>query len=103
MMILSVADGLLFTSILTCLGIIGIFINGNNILAMLMSVELIMLAINTNLLIFSRYWQDLAGQILVFFVLIVAAIKIVIGLVLLMLLFKQAKPVTLEQMHRLKG
>jgi NADH-quinone oxidoreductase subunit K len=103
MTVLTLTDYLLFTTILFGLGVIGIFMNRKNILVILMCIELILLAVNTNCLAFSRYWQDCTGQILVFFILVVAAIKTAIGLVILMLLYKKSHTIAIDKMNILQG
>jgi NADH-quinone oxidoreductase subunit K len=100
---LSLTDYLIFSTILFSLGIVGMFINRKNVLITLMCIELILLAVNTNFIAFSRYWQDLTGQILVFFILVVAAIKTAIGLVILMLLFKKTHTIAIDKMNILHG
>jgi NADH-quinone oxidoreductase subunit K len=100
---LTLTDYLMFSSILFGLGFAGIFINRKNMLINLMCIELILLAVNTNFIAFSRYWQDLSGQIIVFFILVVAAIKTAIGLVILMLLFKKNHTIAIDKMNILRG
>lgn len=100
---LTLSDYVLFSAALFGLGLAGIFIHRKNILMLLMCIELMLLAINTNFLAFARYWQDLTGQILVFFILIVAAIKTAIGLVILMLLIKKHYSASIDDLNILQG
>ena len=71
MLSLSLAHYLVFGAILFAIGVVGIFLNRKNIIVLLMSIELMLLAVNTNFIAFSRYLDDLAGQVFVFFILTV--------------------------------
>ena len=70
---------------------------------MLMAIELILLAVNFNLIVFSRILGDSVGQIMVFFIMTVAAVESAIGLAILILLFKKLKSVAISDVGRLKG
>lgn len=94
---------LIFSAALLSIGIAGIFINRKNIILLLMCIELILLAVNTNFVAFSRYWGDTEGQIFVFFVLTVAAAEAAIGLAILVLFFRQHKTINVEKLDSLKG
>ncbi len=83
---INLSSYLILSSIIFCIGLAGIFINRTNILMLLMCVELILLAVNTNFIAFSHYLNDTAGQIFVFFILTVAAAEVVIGLAILVLM-----------------
>jgi NADH-quinone oxidoreductase subunit K len=87
---------------LFALAIIGIFINRRNLIVMLMCIELMLLAINTNFVAFSHYRGNLDGQVFVFFILTVAAAESAIGLAILILLFRNFKTVATEQLKQLK-
>ena len=94
---------LVFSSIIFGFGVTGIFINRKNIIVLLMSIELILLAINTNFISFSKYHNDISGQIFVFFILTVAAAEVAIGLSILVILFGTRKTINIEELNLLKG
>jgi NADH-quinone oxidoreductase subunit K len=89
--------------ILFLLGIWGIFLNRKNILIMLMSIELMLLAVNFNLVVFSVYLDDLLGQVFALFVLTVAAAESAIGLALLVVYYRVRGSIAVEFMNLLKG
>lgn len=97
------SDYLIFSAILLCIGIMGILINRKNIIVLLMSIEIILLAVNTNFLVFSRLWQDLNGQIFVLFILTVAAAEAAIGLAILVILFRKKSSINIDDFNELKG
>lgn len=94
---------LLVSAALFGIGVAGIVFNRQNLIVLLMAIELILLAVNTNLIAFSHYLQDISGDIFVFFILAVAASEAAIGLALLVLLFRRRGSVTVEAIHSLKG
>lgn len=94
---------LIVAAILFGLGMAGIVINRKNIIALLMCIELILLAVNTNFIAFSHFHHDIAGQVFVFFILAVAAAEAAIGLAILMVLFKQRGTINVTAMDSLKG
>ena len=94
---------LIVSAVLFGLGMAGIVINRQNIVALLMSIELILLAVNTNFVAFSYYLQDSAGQIFVLFILAVAAAEAAIGLAILMVLYRQKGSVNTAVISDLKG
>ena len=85
------------------IGIFGILLNRRNLILMLMAIELILLAVNFNLIVFSRILGDSVGQIMVFFIMTVAAVESAIGLAILILLFKKLKSVAITDVGKLKG
>ena len=87
-MILSLWHFLVLGAMLFSLSIIGIFLNRKNLIVLLMAIELMLLAVNTNFVAFSHYLGDMHGQIFVFFILTVAAAESAIGLAILVLLFR---------------
>lgn len=89
--------------ILFSIAVMGIFLNRRNLLVLLMSIELMLLAINMNFIAFSHYFGDIAGQIFVFFILTVAASETAIGLGILMILFRKIRSVRADDMDSLKG
>ena len=91
------------SSLLFIIGLAGIIINRKNIITLLMSIELILLAVNTNFIAFSRYLDDASGQIFVFFILTVAAAEAAIGLAILLLVFRNRRTIEVESLDTLKG
>jgi NADH-quinone oxidoreductase subunit K len=94
---------LIVGAILFALGIVGVFLNRKNLIVLLMAIELILLAVNTNFVAFSHYLNDPAGQIFVFFVLTVAAAESAIGLAILVALFRNLSTIDVEELDSLKG
>lgn len=94
---------LVFSAILFGLSVVGIMINRKNIVMILMCIELMLLAVNTNFIAFSHYFTDVAGQIFVFFILTVAAAEAAIGLAIILLYFRQQGTIDVDTMHALKG
>lgn len=100
MVILS--DYLIFSAFLLVIGLTGIFINRRNIILLLMCIEIILLSVNTSFISFSKYMDNLSGQIFVFFILTVAAVEAAIGLAILVTLFRNKKTVDVEKINVLK-
>ena len=94
---------LILGAILFALSIVGIFLNRKNVVILLMSIELLLLAVNTNFVAFSYYLQDMAGQVFVFFILTVAAAESAIGLAILIVLFRNRRSINVEDLDSLKG
>ena len=92
-----------FSSSLFLLGIWGIFLNRKNIIVMLMSIELMLLAVNCNFLVFSMYIDDVLGQVFSLFILTVAAAELSIGLALLVIYYLALGTVAVEFINLLKG
>jgi NADH-quinone oxidoreductase subunit K len=92
-----------FSSILLVIGLTGMFINRKNIIILLMCIELVLLAVNTNFIAFSRYTGDHTGQVFVFFILTVAAVEAAIGLAILVIFFRSRNTISVEKMNDLKG
>jgi NADH-quinone oxidoreductase subunit K len=90
-------------AILFALSVIGIFLNRKNLIVLLMAIELMLLAVNTNFVAFSHYLGDMQGQIFVFFILTVAAAESAIGLAILVLLFRNRFSVNVDELNSLKG
>lgn len=90
-------------AILFTLGILGIFLNKKNVIVILMSVELILLAVNINLVTFSTHLGDLVGQIFSIFVLTVAAAEAAIGLAILVIFFRNRGSIAVEDINAMKG
>lgn len=102
-MTLSLAHFLALGAILFTLSVIGIFLNRRNIIVMLMSIELMLLAVNMNFVAFSHFLGDAAGQLFVFFILTVAAAEAAIGLAILVALFRKLETVDADELDTLKG
>ena len=90
-------------AVLFALSVIGIFLNRKNLIVLLMAIELMLLAVNTNFVAFSHYLDDMQGQIFVFFILTVAAAESAIGLAILVLLFRNRSSVNVDELNSLKG
>lgn len=88
---------------LFALSIIGIFLNRKNLIVLLMAIELMLLAVNTNFVAFSYYLNDINGQVFVFFILTVAAAESAIGLAILVLLFRNKSTIDVQELDALKG
>lgn len=94
---------LILSAALFGIGVAGIVFNRQNLIVLLMAIELILLAVNTNLIAFSHYLNDISGDIFVFFILTVAASEAAIGLALLVLLFRNRGTIDVDKLHSLKG
>lgn len=94
---------LILGAIIFCLGLLGLVINRKNVLILLMCVELLLLAVNMNFVALAHYFQDLAGQIFVFFILAVAAVEAAIGLAILIVLFRSRHSIEIDALNRLEG
>jgi NADH-quinone oxidoreductase subunit K len=94
---------LIVAALLFTIGVFGIFINRKNVIVILMSIELILLAVNINLVAFSAYLGDLAGQVFALFVLTVAAAEAAIGLAILVVYFRNRGTIAVEDINLMKG
>jgi NADH-quinone oxidoreductase subunit K len=90
-------------AVLFTLGIFGIFLNRKNVIIILMSIELILLAVNINLVAFSSFLGDIAGQIFALFVLTVAAAEAAIGLAILVVYYRNRGSIAVEDVNLMKG
>ena len=100
---IALSDYLILSAIVFCIGLAGIFINRTNIIMLLMCVELILAAVNTNFIAFSYYGNDVAGQRVVFFILTVAAAEVAIGLAILTLMYRNRGSIDVDVTNSLKG
>ena len=100
---IALSDYLILSAFVFCIGLAGIFINRTNIIMLLMCVELILAAVNTNFIAFSYYSSDVAGQIFVFFILTVAAAEVAIGLAILTLMYRNRGSIDVDVTNSLKG
>lgn len=94
---------LVVASLLFTLGVCGIFLNRKNVITILMSIELILLAVNINFVTFSVHLQDLTGQIFAMFVLTVAAAEAAIGLAILVIHFRNRGSIAIEDVSAMRG
>jgi NADH-quinone oxidoreductase subunit K len=94
---------LTLAAIIFVIGIVGIFLNRKNVIIILMSIELILLAVNINLVSFSIYLQNLVGQVFTMFILTVAAAEAAVGLAIIVLYYKNKGSIDVEQISSLKG
>ena len=94
---------LFLATIIFTIGVIGIFLNRKNVIIILMSIELILLAVNINLVSFSIFTQDLTGQIFTMFILTVAAAEAAIGLAIIVVYYRNKGSIRVEDINSLKG
>ena len=94
---------LTLSAIIFTIGIFGIFLNRKNVIVILMSIELILLAVNINLVSFSIYTQNLLGQIFTMFILAVAAAEAAIGLAIIVVYFRNKGSIKIEDISSMKG
>ncbi len=100
---ISLTDYLVVGAILFSLSLAGMVMNRNNLIVLLMSVELMLLAVNMNFIAFASFLQDSAGQIFVFFILAVAAAETALGLAILIILFRTRQSINVTDLDALKG
>ena len=93
----------LLSALLFSIGMLGIFLNRRSILIILMSIELLLLSVNINLVAFSAFHQNITGQIFTMFVLTVAAAEAAIGLAILVVFFRNKGSIKVEDTQQLKG
>ncbi|MEP0391403.1 MAG: NADH-quinone oxidoreductase subunit NuoK [Erythrobacter sp.] len=102
-MTIGIEHYLVVGAILFVLGVLGIFLNRKNVIVILMSVELILLAVNINLVAFSAFMNDLTGQIFAMMVLTVAAAEAAIGLAILVIYYRRQGTIAVDDAARMKG
>jgi NADH-quinone oxidoreductase subunit K len=100
---LSLSHFLILGAILFAISVVGIFLNRKNVIILLMAIELMLLAVNTNFIAFSHYLGDISGQVFVFFILTVAAAESAIGLAILVALFRNLQTINVDDLDNLKG
>lgn len=100
---IALSDYLMVAAILFGLGMAGILINRKNIITLLMSIELMLLAVNTNFVAFSHYLGNITGQVFVFFILTVAAAEAAIGLAIMVVLFRRRGTIEVQELDQLRG
>jgi NADH-quinone oxidoreductase subunit K len=100
---LTLAHFLTLGAVLFAISVAGIFINRKNVLILLMCIELMLLAVNMNFVAFSRFLDVMDGQVFVFFILTVAAAEAAIGLAILVVLFRNRRSISVDDIADLKG
>ncbi len=100
---ITITHFLVLGAILFSLAVAGIFMNRKNLIVLLMSIELMLLAVNINFIAFSYYLNDLAGQVFVFFILTVAAAEAAIGLAILVIVFRNRGTINVQDLNEMKG
>ena len=103
MLTIGLGHYLTVAAVLFALGIFGIFLNRKNVIVILMSIELMLLAVNINLVAFSAALNDLVGQVFALFVLTVAAAEAAIGLAILVVYFRNRGSIAVEDINLMKG
>ncbi|MBI2239818.1 MAG: NADH-quinone oxidoreductase subunit NuoK [Magnetospirillum gryphiswaldense] len=103
MFTIGLAHYLTVAAILFTLGVFGIFLNRKNVIIIMMSIELMLLAVNLNMVTFSSYLNDLVGQVFTLFILTVAAAEAAIGLAILVVFFRNRGTIAVEEISQLKG
>ncbi len=94
---------LVAAALLFVIGVFGIFVNRKNVIVILMSIEMILLAVNINFAAFSAYLHDISGQILALFVLTVAAAEAAVGLAILVTFFRNRGDISVDDVNVMKG
>jgi NADH-quinone oxidoreductase subunit K len=100
---IALSDYLVLGGILFSISVAGIFLNRKNVIVLLMCIELMLLAVNTNFIAFSHFLNDTTGQVFVFFILTVAAAEAAIGLAILVVLFRNRGTINVQDLDSLKG
>jgi NADH-quinone oxidoreductase subunit K len=103
LLIIGVQHYLILAAILFTIGVFGIFLNRKNVIVILMSIELMLLAVNINFVAFSAFLHDLTGQIFTMFILTVAAAEAAIGLAILVVFFRNKGSIAVEDISEMKG
>lgn len=100
---ISLEQYLAVAALLFATGVFGIFLNRRNVIVLLMSIELMLLAVNINMVAFSHYLNDLVGQVFAIFILTVAAAEAAIGLAILVIYFRNRGEIDVNEINTLKG
>ena len=103
MFAIGLAHYLSVAAVLFTLGVMGIFLNRKNVIVIMMSIELMLLAVNINFVAFSSYLNDLVGQVFAMFILTVAAAEAAIGLAIVVVFFRNRGSIAVEEISQLKG
>jgi len=102
-MAIGLSHYLIVAAVLFTIGVFGIFINRKNVIVILMSIELILLSVNINLVAFSAFLGDLVGQVFALFVLTVAAAEAAVGLAILVTYFRNRGDIAVEDINQMRG
>ena len=102
-MVIGLSHYLAVAAILFTLGVFGIFLNRKNVIVILMSIELILLAVNLNLVAFSTHLNDITGQVFALLILTVAAAEAAIGLAILVVFYRNRGSIAVEDVNMMKG
>lgn len=102
-MTISIHHYLILSALIFTIGIFGVFLNRKNIIIILMSIELMLLAVNINFVAFSAFLQDLVGQVFSIFILTVAAAEAAIGLAILVVYFRNRSTIKIDDVSMMKG
>ena len=94
---------MILSNIIFSLSLVGMLLNRRNVILLLICIELMLLAVNTNFVAFSHYYHTTTGEIFVVFILTVAAAEAAIGLAIVMLLYRNKGNIDVQQMNKLKG
>ena len=100
---ITLAHYLFLSAVIFTLGVFGIFVNRKNVIVILMSIELILLSVNINMVAFSVYLQNIIGEIFTLFILTVAAAEAAIGLAILVVFFRNRGSIQVEDINSMKG
>jgi NADH-quinone oxidoreductase subunit K len=100
---ISLSHFLVLGALLFSISVAGIFINRKNVIILLMSIELMLLAVNMNFIAFSHFLENIAGQVFVFFILTVAAAEAAIGLAILVALFRNRRTINVQDLDTMRG
>lgn len=103
MMTIGLSHYLVLAGLIFTMGVFGIFLNRKNVIVILMSIELMLLAVNINFVAFSSFLNDLSGQVFTMFILTVAAAEAAIGLAILVVFFRNKGSIAVEDISELKG
>jgi NADH-quinone oxidoreductase subunit K len=101
--VIGLSHYLVVSALLFGMSLIGMVMNRRHLIVMLMCIELMLLAVNLNFVAFSQYFHQTGGEIMVFFILAVAAAESAIGLAILVLLYRQRRSINVEAIDQLKG
>ena len=99
---ISLSHYLILGAVLFAISVVGIFLNRKNVIILLMAIELMLLAVNINFVAFSHFLEDTAGQVFVLFILTVAAAESAIGLAILVVLFRNVRTISVDDLDKLK-
>tara|TARA_B100001964_G_C14009783_1_gene498757 strand:- start:155 stop:463 length:309 start_codon:yes stop_codon:yes gene_type:complete len=102
-MVIPITYFLYLSIIVFTIGLIGVFLNRKNLIIILMSLELILLSANINFVSFSNYYENIAGQIFVFFNLSIAAAEAAVGLAIIVIFFRKKDSIHIDNINTLKG